>query len=124
MTNSPSTTSAVFLDDGVIDRAELFERFEGDTDLLREVIGLFLRDCPIRLGDMCAAIEREDSQALMRAAHSVKGSAGNFAAASVVEAALRLELMGRQGDLREAKKAYEALEAELARLIPALEQVA
>jgi hypothetical protein len=61
-----------------------------------------------------------DSQALMRAAHSLKGGVGSFAAKPTYDAPLRLEMMGRSGDLSQARGAYATLEAALSRLISLL----
>jgi HPt (histidine-containing phosphotransfer) domain-containing protein len=69
---------------------------------------------------MREALDRGDSNALERAAHTVKGSVGNFAAKTVFQAAQRVEKIGRDGDLGKAEEAYKALEEELDRLRPAL----
>ncbi len=45
---------------------------------------------------------------------------GIFAAASAVEAAFRLEEIGRDGDTTHAEEAYTALEREIQRLEPVL----
>jgi hypothetical protein len=45
---------------------------------------------------------------------------GNFGAKGAFEAALRLETMGRRGDLIRAQEAYAVLEEEIERLRPAL----
>jgi HPt (histidine-containing phosphotransfer) domain-containing protein len=56
-----------------------------------------------------------DAGALQRAAHSLKGSAGNFDDQAGA-AARRLEEIGRSGDLTEASSACAELEAVMARL--------
>jgi HPt (histidine-containing phosphotransfer) domain-containing protein len=109
---------------GIIDPPRIMEQFEGDLDLLQEVIELFLRDCPIRLGEMRDAIASGDSATLLRAAHSVKGSAAIFSATAAVDAALRLENLARDGDLSQAQDAFVAVERELDRLTPALKALA
>jgi hypothetical protein len=45
---------------------------------------------------------------------------GNFAARPAFEAALKLEMIGREGSLAHAEEAYAALEKEIERLQPAL----
>ena len=69
------------------------------------------------MAEIQEAIANGDSRALMAAAHSLKGGVGSFAAKPTYEAALRLEMMGHNGDLSHARDAYAALEAELSRLI-------
>ncbi len=104
----------------IIDKTAVLERFEGDADLLREIVQLFLEDYPGRLANMREALRRDDRDALQRAAHSIKGSVGNFNAEAAVAAALRLELMSPAGDAAHLGEACAALEREVARLATAL----
>ena len=69
---------------------------------------------------MRAAITRGDSQALQRAAHALKGTVRSFGAQAAGDAALRLEVMGRSGDLTHAALAGAALEQAVADLERAL----
>jgi HPt (histidine-containing phosphotransfer) domain-containing protein len=103
-----------------IDRVRLFSRIEGDLDLLREIVSLFLADYPRRLGELKDAVTRGDSDAVSSVAHSIKGSVGSLAAQPCYEAAQRLERMGISGDLTAAGAACAALEAEVERLKTAL----
>ena len=57
------------------------------------------------------------------AAHTLKGSVGNFAAKSAFEAAQRLEIMGRDRDLDNVAEARMTLELELARLTEVLRKL-
>jgi PAS domain S-box-containing protein len=102
--------------DGVIDHAALLAGVDGNRRLLRDLVRLFLADCPQRVAEIKEAIRRSDAEALGRAAHSLKGSVGNFAAKNAFAAAQRLETMGRDGDLDHASEACITLEADLALL--------
>jgi PAS domain S-box-containing protein len=104
----------------VLDRAALLEHMEGDPELLAEMVALFLQDCPQLLAAVREALARGDARALRAAAHSLKGTVSNFAAPSATAAALRLERMGREGDLRQAEEGCAALETEIERLKPLL----
>jgi len=104
----------------LIDTASLLARVEGDMKLLKELVELFQRDLPKLFSELQDAVTRRDAKALESAAHALKGSVGNFAARPAVEAALRLEQMGRRGDLTEAESAFQALAQEIERLKPAL----
>jgi PAS domain S-box-containing protein len=104
----------------IFDRAELMNRVEGDVELLQELLDLFRDSCPRQLVDLQEAIARRDSQTVERVAHSIKGSVGNFAARGAAAAALRLETMGRGGDLEGAPAALSSLEVETDRLLGAL----
>ncbi len=104
----------------VLDCAALLEHMEGDPELLAEMVGLFLQDCPQLLAALREALARGDAGALRRAAHTLKGTVSNFAAPAATAAALRLERMGREGDLSQAAEGCAALETEIERLKPLL----
>jgi two-component system, sensor histidine kinase and response regulator len=99
---------------GVVDGAALLAGIDGDRRLLRELVRLFLADCPQRLAELKAAIRRGDAGAIGRAAHTLKGSVGNFAAQKAFAACQRLEKIGRDGDLGNAGQAWVTLESEVA----------
>ena len=109
--------------DGVVDHAALLEGVDGNRRLLRELARLFLADCPRRLAEIKEAIRRGDAGALGRAAHTLKGSVGNFAAKNAFAAAQRLEFMGSDGDLDNAGEACVTLESELVRLTEELKKL-
>ncbi len=100
---------------------EALARVEGDRQLLADMAKLFLEDGPKLFSEARAAVAQGDSKALERAAHALKGSAGNFSAHATYQAALNLEKIGRGGDLTAAEEACGLLEQELARLWPAIE---
>jgi two-component system, sensor histidine kinase and response regulator len=111
----------------MLELSTLLARFEGDRELMGELATIFLEDYPARLAAVQSAVEQRDAVALQGAAHALKGSAGNFGAQAAVEAALRLETMGRQGELTEIESAFAELErtmtqftGELAALLPAV----
>ena len=66
------------------------------------------------------AVEIGDGDALMKAAHTLKGSVGNFGAKAAFEAAIKLEVMGRNNDLDKATDAFDDLEKEIEKILPAL----
>ncbi len=96
------------------------ERVGGDLDLLREVAGIFLLDCPRAMGEIRDAISQGDAKRLEREAHSLKGAAASFGADPVVGVALALEMIGRRGQLAEAPAKFAELEEGLRQLEPEL----
>jgi HPt (histidine-containing phosphotransfer) domain-containing protein len=108
----------------VLNAAVLRELFEGDEELMREIAELFLKDYPSRIAEVRDALACADPLRLAQAAHSLKGSLGNFGAAGAVEAALGLELMGRRGVLTNPGEALAALERELVPVLEALTAIA
>jgi PAS domain S-box-containing protein len=104
----------------VWDRAVGLARVGGDERLLADVAQIFLKDSPGWVAEMRSALAGADAAALRRAAHTLKGAVGYFGAAEVSAAALRLEDLGRAGDLAPAPAALQTLEQALSRLRPAL----
>jgi HPt (histidine-containing phosphotransfer) domain-containing protein len=94
---------------------------DGSDDLLAELIALFLEDAPCRLRDLGQALEKNDADAAMRVAHSLKGSAGNLGARGLAALCSNLELRGRGGDLRGAEAVYSTLLKEFVVVREALE---
>jgi CheY-like chemotaxis protein len=105
------------------DRAAALERTDGDVELLKELVGLFLDECPRRMVELREAIARRDATRLQQVAHTLKGSVGNFGARESFEAALRLEAVGRESDWSQAEEAWAALEAAIGRLEAAMAEV-
>lgn len=103
------------------DKAELLARVGGDHGLLQEIVGLFLEEGPVRATEIRDAIERMDGAALSRTAHALKGAVSLFGAKAAIDAALKLEQLGREGDLTHAHEGYRWLERAMSGLIPALE---
>jgi two-component system sensor histidine kinase/response regulator len=94
---------------------ELLARFDGDSELLKELAGIFLHECPRMLDEIRAALGAADSKALERAAHTLKGSVGNFAMPGPWESAQRLELLAKSGQLSGVQEIFPILEQQIAR---------
>jgi len=60
--------------------------------------------------------QQGDAESLQREAHTLKGAALNLSAQGVSAAALRLEQIGREGNLSAGKKALRELNDDLVRL--------
>jgi PAS domain S-box-containing protein len=122
-TTDSSNTPAAGGSDPVLDPAGALERVDGDRELLGEIIGLFQQDVGPLIEELEAAVKARDAEGIMRTAHRLKGSVATFAAKPATAAALRLETLGREGNLADVDAAYSQLQAELARLHPALESL-
>jgi histidine phosphotransfer protein HptB len=107
-----------------IDWGAAVAQLDGDEALLQEMVPLFLEECPKLMTRIRAAMTQGDMAALRRAAHTLKSSADVFAAKPLVDAALRLETMGRDGELKHGEKAWADLEDVMSRLLPALRAAA
>jgi HPt (histidine-containing phosphotransfer) domain-containing protein len=108
---------------GLIDRATILDRFDGDEDLLREISSIFLSEYPSLLDEIRIAVDSSDPKGLERAAHSLKGSVSNFGASAATNAAYTLEAMGRKQQMTQAKEALNELVLQLYQLRPELEEL-
>lgn len=102
--------------DLVFDRKWVLEQIGGDADLLREIIEVFLVDCPEIRQQIEAALRAGELPALHAAAHCAKSAVGNFGAPAAVSAAIALEDAAKKG-------VTEQLEALTSRLCNALLEV-
>jgi HPt (histidine-containing phosphotransfer) domain-containing protein len=95
----------------------------GEPDVLAELLGLFLRDTPERLGVIARALDTGDLDAVGRAAHSVKGSASNLGAMALQGYAACVEMHARTGDLAATRAEAAGLADEYRRVREHLESL-
>jgi HPt (histidine-containing phosphotransfer) domain-containing protein len=100
----------------VFDREGLLERLGGDTELLDEILGIFHDECKEMLATVRSAVGDGDAHRVERAAHSLKGALLNISAEAAAEQALRLEQVGRAGELELCSEMLSDLEEEVDRL--------
>lgn len=117
---SPDTSQQSMPEDQVLDQNTALQRMGGDTELLKTVVDMFLDRIPDLMKELETTVETKDAPALEKAAHTIKGLAGNFEAAEAFSAAFTLECMGRDKELHGLLEAYQHLEREMTRLIDAL----
>jgi HPt (histidine-containing phosphotransfer) domain-containing protein len=99
-----------------LDRSVLLSFVDGEEDLLKAVVGLFLGSYPQILSAMRDAITRNDGGALARSAHTLRGSGGFFLTPFAHDTLTDLELLGRSGDLTTAQARLLEFETEMDRL--------
>ena len=97
----------------------MLARVGGDRELLAEVIGFFLEDCPNTIEVIRQGLEDGDF-AVVRAAHSLTGSAANFDATAVVALARTLEEHALAGDAPASDEAFAQLESETIQILARL----
>jgi HPt (histidine-containing phosphotransfer) domain-containing protein len=103
--------------------ATLRDLSPGDDSFLVEIVGIFLNDTPGRVAEMRHGARQGDAKVVARAAHSLKGSSGNFGAAKLQAISKQIEELANAGDLAGAARHFEALEAECAVVARALENL-
>jgi PAS domain S-box-containing protein len=104
----------------VFDRDAALHRVDGDRELLREIIGLFVEDAPRRLAEIEEGLARTDLDQVRRAAHTLKGAAANLAAHRLQAMAVRLEATAKDGNVAAIPPVLIAARGELQRLTETL----
>ena len=84
----------------------------GEPDVLTEVLQLFLSEVPPRLDRLRNAWNAGDIQGMYRAAHSLKGSAGNIGAQRLYDVVKQLDELGRAGDMTGSAPLMDAVSIE------------
>jgi CheY-like chemotaxis protein/HPt (histidine-containing phosphotransfer) domain-containing protein len=115
--NGEKKLDALPVDPRIFDRGTLLQRLDGDTDLFREVLGVFLSDCPGRLAKLGEALNGNSLAEAERHAHSLKGAAATIAAPMLRQTAYSLEVCCRNGCAGEARDLYVSLCEDMERLV-------
>ena len=84
----------------------------GEPDVLTEVLKLFLEEVPPRIVRLRNAWQSGNIQEVQRAAHSLKGSAGNIGARRLHAVCRELDDKGRSGDMAALPRLVAAVTAE------------
>jgi HPt (histidine-containing phosphotransfer) domain-containing protein len=92
----------------------------GGSDVLSQIVHLYLEKAPQLLDLLREAVTRNDASAIFRLAHSLKSSSGNVGAVTLAELCQGLEVMGRTQHTAEAPETLVAIEAEYAMVQEAL----
>lgn len=105
------------------DPRALWERVNGDMELLRELVGIFQKEYPALLKSIAAAIERGASEDVQKFSHKLKGSALQFSGLGVAKSAASLEQMGQENSLQGASQLFTGLEREVEALVQSLQSI-
>jgi two-component system, sensor histidine kinase and response regulator len=102
------------------DPAVMLERLGGDEELARQLVELFVSECPRMMAVVRDSVANADADQIRRAAHAFKGSVGNFTEDAPMTTAFELEQMGREGQIAGAPALLARLEREVADFLVAL----
>ena len=95
------------------DPSQALGRVDGDEELLRELIQIFLEETPKHLSGLEQAIQANERNTIERIAHTLKGELGYLGMSGACEKARLLEDLGREGKLDEVPALYKGLNDEL-----------
>ena len=82
---------------------------EGDPELLVDLIQMYLQDGPNKLNEITSGLATQDYDRVERAAHSLKGSAGNLGAVLVQQDCEDLQVASRQHALDQVQQGVDRL---------------
>jgi CheY-like chemotaxis protein/HPt (histidine-containing phosphotransfer) domain-containing protein len=95
----------------------------GSTDLMKEVLGMFLGTTAKTVAQLRDAVAAGHSPAIGRAAHSLKSSAANVGAESLAIGYRELEKCGREERVDDARALIDSVMAEHGRAAAALREI-
>ena len=95
----------------------------GDPEFLVEVVEAFLDDSPARIEALRTGLACGDAETLGRAAHSLKGSSGNFGAMRMQTLCAQIDQLSRAGDVDTARPLVAQLEVEYRLVVDRLQEL-
>ena len=99
-----------------IDVVRLREAVEGDVDLARELLTLYLSDIEKRLPSLEKGLREEDASMVHQEVHTIKGASANLGVEGMRKLAVRLEQECKEGAFHEGLQLMAELRAELDRV--------
>ncbi len=103
-------------DNEVLDLTRLEEAFEDDTAGIADLLDMALQTGAKHRSSLVQGIAAGDAAAVAKAAHGIKGSAGNIGANHVYRLATELDARARTGDISDARERVDAIDAAYARV--------
>jgi signal transduction histidine kinase/DNA-binding response OmpR family regulator len=95
------------------DGAKALERVDGNKQLLREIVQIFLEESPKQLADLKRAVIEGNAELVERTAHGLKGELSYLGMPTVSQRAHVLEQMGRECNLDHAAELFVVFETEV-----------
>jgi CheY-like chemotaxis protein len=97
---------------------------DGDgSEMLQELIRVYLEDLPLRLQQLRQAVIDADWDTARRAAHTIKGASSNFGAKPIVDLARQAEEAAAAANATTLERLTDEMEAESARVAAALGKI-
>jgi HPt (histidine-containing phosphotransfer) domain-containing protein len=103
-------------DKSILDITRLEEAFDDDVQGIAELLEMALETGKRHRRALEDGLAANDAQAVARAAHGIKGSAGNIGANVVYQLATELDARARTGNLDGARESIAAIDAAYARV--------
>jgi HPt (histidine-containing phosphotransfer) domain-containing protein len=105
-----NTKETFDLQSPVFDYEDFLYRIDGDVDLLKEVIVIFLEDTPRLLANLYSGIRSGDKKTVERAVHTLKGATANISAKRLQQLSHHVQLMLKTNDVVHLEPFIEGFE--------------
>ncbi len=106
----------------ILDLDSLMLRLDDDHELLNEISGLFQSDYKRIFHEMENALAEANYESISRAAHTLKGMAGNLSAQRAMETAKKLESVALKQNKEETRECLDKIKEVFAQLSKALDK--
>ncbi|MBI2813097.1 MAG: Hpt domain-containing protein [Opitutae bacterium] len=97
---------------------------DGGQEFFQELVAIYLADTPKHLAQLEDALNRQDAAVARRAAHTMKGSSGNFGAEELAKLAHEIEKACKSSNVAAATALLPEFRKQFATVVAALKQVA
>jgi len=106
----------------VFEYEELTARMEGDVEMAKKIVAVFLEDMPRQIASLRRYLENKDAEGTGRQAHNIKGASANVCAESMRSLAFAFEKTSKTGSLDrivsrlpDLEKEFDLLKLEMGR---------
>ena len=94
-----------------------------DFEILTEIVNEFISTYTDMLNSIQSAKDNQDIKSFILASHSFKGVVSNFFADQITENALKLEIMGKEGNIEGAEEIFNCLKNDTETLVSELKSL-
>ncbi|NJL59813.1 MAG: Hpt domain-containing protein [Desulfobacteraceae bacterium] len=107
----------------ILDTDALKNTVDNNSDLVKELIRLYLGNLPKLMERIQEGIIRKDNRLIEESAHALKGMSFNISAKKTADTALSLRKIGRNNESEKAGEVYALLEKNVEELRQALDHL-
>ena len=111
------------MDDSILDLAEFKDRVQDDTELLLELLDIFVDDFRVKRALMDEAVANKNSEELRSLVHSLKGASGNISAKSMRATLAKIEEVSKNNETEGLEGIFKTLDHQFADLLVCIDQV-
>ena len=122
VTSSSGIESESLPVDSLIDWTTALEGVDGDRELLKSVIVVFLEESQRLLQELKSAVQAQDTAAVRSRGHSLKGAMLGVGAFATADLAQALEMGAGDGSLQSMTETLEELEQDYGRITAELRE--